>query len=350
MRSLKAFSFFFGFTIVAGCQGPDEFYRLSNDGDKMGTAGSSSPGTAGSSSPGSAGTSATGLGGSSSGRGGTTGAAGSIISGTAGSIAGTAGVTGAGGGGGGGGSTAGTAGTTGAAGTTASRGGTTGSAGSRAGNSGTAGTTGAAGTTSRGGTTGTGGAGGTTSSRGGTTGAAGASAGSGGAGGTTGAAGAGGRGPDRIQVVAQCQASNDAQDTRVTFKILNPESTAKAWSDIKVRYYFTPNTPLSPMVNFDFLQKFTANQLTTTATATYVEIGFTAAAGMLAGFDNSIGSDQIKLRAYNFSTPTWNTTWTDDYSYKSCTGVSNTDAYADRLTMPGYYQGQLAWGSEPDAP
>jgi len=40
-------------------------------------------------------------------------------------------------------------------------------------------------------------------------------------------------------------------------------------------------------------------------------------------------------------------TWTDDYSYKSCTGVTNMDAYADRTTMPGYYQGQLAWGSEP---
>ena len=64
-------------------------------------------------------------------------------------------------------------------------------------------------------------------------------------------------------------------------------------------------------------------------------------------FDNVTGSDQIQLRIYNFTTPTWNTTWTDDYSYKSCAGVRDTDAYADRPTMPGYYQGQLAWGSEP---
>jgi hypothetical protein len=49
MRPLKALSFVFGFAMVVGCQGPDEFYRLSNDGDKTGTAGSSSsPGTAGS--------------------------------------------------------------------------------------------------------------------------------------------------------------------------------------------------------------------------------------------------------------------------------------------------------------
>jgi hypothetical protein len=104
------------------------------------------------------------------------------------------------------------------------------------------------------------------------------------------------------------------------------------------------------MVTFDFLQKFTAAQLTTTATETYAEIGFTTAAGMIAGYDTVTGSDQIQLRIYNFTTPTWNTTWTDDYSYKSCTGVTNTDAYSDRTTMPGYYQGQLAWGSEPYPP
>jgi hypothetical protein len=117
-----------------------------------------------------------------------------------------------------------------------------------------------------------------------------------------------------------------------------------------VRFYFTANMPLTPMVTFDFLQKFTAAQLTTTATDTYVEIGFTTAAGMIAGYDTVTGSDQIQLRIYNFTSPTWNTTWTDDYSYKSCTGVTNTDAYSDRTTMPGYYQGQLAWGSEPYPP
>ena len=359
MRPLKALSFVFGFVTIVGCQGPDEFYRLSNDGDKTGTAGSSSsPGTAGSTVSGGAGTSATGAAGTTGGRGGaTSGSAGSIISGAGGSVGGTAGTTGAGGGGGSGtaGSTAGTAGSTGTAGSGASRGGTTGSGGAagstgaRGGTTGTAGAVGTAGTTGAGGATATGGAAGSTSARGGTTGAAGAigTAGTTGAGGATGTGGAGGRGPDRIQIVANCQPSNDAQNTRVTFKILNPESAAKSWSDIKVRYYFTPNMPLTPMVTFDFLQKFTASQLTTTATDTYVEIGFTASAGMLMGFDNVTGSDMIKLRLYNFSTPTWNTTWTDDYSYKSCTGVANTDAYADRLTMPGYYQGQLAWGSEP---
>ena len=358
MRALKALSFVFGFVTIVGCQGPDEFYRLSNDGDKTGAAGSSSPGTAGSTTPGTAGTSAAGVAGTTGRGGATTGSAGSILTGTGGSSGGgTAGSTGAGGGGGSGyAGSIGFGGSTGTAGTTASRGGAIGTAGSSAGGNGTAGTAGSTATgnagaggnaSSRGGTTGSGGAAGGTSSSGGT---AGGSAGSGGSGTTTGAGGAGGRGPDRIQVVAKCQGSNDAQNTRVTFKILNPESTAKAWSDIKIRYYFTPNTSLVPMVNFDFLQKFAQNQLTATATASYVEIGFTASAGMVMGFDNVTGSDQIQLRLYNFTTTSWNTTWTDDYSYKGCTGVANTDAYADRLTMPGYYQGQLAWGSEPDAP
>ena len=159
-------------------------------------------------------------------------------------------------------------GTAGAAGTTASA--------ARPAAAGTAGSTGPAAADGRGGTTGarrggsTGGAAarreqpaprhrGTTGS-GGTTGSA--ARRQRGRGGTTGAAGAGGaagrggrrRGhrravgaADRIQVVAQCQAANDAQNIRVTFKILNPESAAKQWSDIKVRYYFTPTMPLTPM-------------------------------------------------------------------------------------------------------
>jgi hypothetical protein len=355
MRPLKALSFVFGFAMVVGCQGPDEFYRLSNDGEKTGTAGSSSPGTAGST----AGTGDMGTAGT-TGRGGTTaGSAGSIISGAGGSIGGTAGTTGAGGGGGSGtaGSTVGTAGSTGTAGSGTGRGGTTGggaagSASARGGTTGTAGASGTAGTTGSGGATPTGGAAGSSSARGGTTGTAGASgsAGTTGSGGATPTGGAAGRGPDRIQVVAKCQDPNGAQDIRVTLKILNPESVAKQWSDIKVRYYYTPTMPLPATARFDFLQKIPAAAVTTTVTNSYVEIGFTASAGMIAGFDNTIGSDEMQLHLSNYTTPTWNTSQADDYSFKACAGGASTTAYTDRLTMPGYYQGQLAWGSEPDAP
>ena len=108
----------------------------------------------------------------------------------------------------------------------------------------------------------------------------------------------------------------------MTFKILNPESVAKQWSDIKVRYYFTPTMPLAPMVTFDFLQKFTASQLTTHRDRLRTSRSASRpSAGMVTGFDNVTGSDEIQLHLYNYTTPTWNTSQTDDYSYKACAGV-----------------------------
>jgi len=329
------------FAIAAGCQGPDEFFRLQSS-DQPGSAGSSSPGTGGTT--GAAG--ATGMGGTGGGPIGTAGKGGaSGTTGTGGSVGGSSGGAGTTGTGGSVGGSSGGAGTTGTGGTTGGRGGAAAGAGGGGGggNGGGAGTTGG-----RGGTTGTGGG---TAGGGGTTGGRGGNGGRGGAGGstagTTGTGGAGGRSPDRIQVVAQCQPTVGQQDIRVTFKILNPESVAKQWSDIKVRYYFTPTAQVAPAVTFDYLQKFSAAMLTTSVTTSYVEIGFTTGAGMVTGFDNVTGSDQIQLHLSNYTTPTWNTSQDDDHSYKSCAGVTNTSAYADRPTMPGYYQGQLAWGTEP---
>ena len=91
------------------------------------------------------------------------------------------------------------------------------------------------------------------------------------------------------------------------FQDRDPESVAKLWSDIKVRYYFTPTMQLAPMVHVSIsCRRGTAGMLTTTATTDYVEVGFMTGTGTLAAFDNITGSDQIQLRIYNFSTPTWN--------------------------------------------
>jgi len=159
--------------------------------------------------------------------------------------------------------------------------------------------------------------------------------------------GGGGGAPERLQVVAVCQATDSAQDIRVAFKILNPESVAKLFSDIKVRYYFTPTMQLAPEVGLDFVQKFPPTMLTTAATTSYVEVGFVADTGTLEAFDNVTGSDQIQVHIYNYTTPTWNASQADDHSYRSCAGVTDTGAYTDRPTMPGYYQGDLAWGRAP---
>ena len=224
------------------------------------------------------------------------------------------------------------------------KGGTGGSSGGAAGGAGASGTGGSVGGSS-GGASGTGGGAGSagTGGRGGTTGGRG-----GGTAGTTGAGGSGGSGPNRIQVVAKCQSSVGMRDIRVTFRILNPESVAKQWSDIKVRYYFTPTAQIAPNAVADFVQtQSLRGMLTFTATTEYAEVGFTTSAGMVMGFDNVVGSDEIQLHLSNYTTPTWNTSQADDVSYKSCAGVTDTNAYTDRPTMPGYYQGQLAWGTEP---
>jgi hypothetical protein len=353
-----------GLAIALGCQGPDQFLRYS---DTPGTAGSSATGTAGTTGSGGTGTGTggtgggpTGLGGSNSGTAGAS--AGSIGTGTGGSATGTGGTVSPAGAGGGAGTSAGRGGSGGSA--TGSGGGAgsvvTGTGGSTgtAGSSGTAGATGvggATGTAGRGGTAGTGGsATGTAGAIGtaGTTGSGGSAAGATGTGGSaagaTGTGGGGGTGTvDRIQVVAKCQSTNGAQDIRVTFKILNPGAVTKQWSDIKVRYYFTAMTSLPAMVKFDFTQTISSSMITSSVTDTYVEIGFMTGTGTVSAFDNVTGSNELQLHLYNYGSPTWNMSQTDDYSYVSCAGVTDTNAYSDRTTMPGYYQGQLAWGAEP---
>ena len=225
-------------------------------------------------------------------------------------------------------------------GTTGGRGGATaGAAGTGGGGGGGAGTTGG-----RGGTTGSGGG---TAGASGTTGGRGGSGGrGGGTAGATGATGAGGSGPNRLQVQARCQDQNDAQNIRVTFRILNPDSVAKLLSDIKVRYYFTPTAQVAPSVTFDYAQRFPTNMLTSTATTEYVEVGFMTGTGTLTGFDTITGSDQIQLRIHNFSTPIWNGDFTDDWSNVACVGGPST-TFVDRPKMPAYYQGDPAWGAEP---
>src|SRR4029079_1092346 len=98
---------------------------------------------------------------------------------------------------------------------------------------------------------------------------------------------------------------------------------------------------------FDYVVPKFQGMMTATATASYVEIGFMPGTGSVTAFDNVTGSDQIQLRVFNYSTTTWNTAQDDDYSYSSCMGVTDTMAYTARMTIPGYYQGDLAWGAEP---
>jgi hypothetical protein len=327
---LSAAAASFGLLAVVGCQGPDEFYRLSSgNGGTTGAAGD----------PSGAGGSPAGVAGAGGGPVGTAGAGGGA--------AGTTGVAGTGAGGrGGAAASSGVAGTTGVAGT---------------GPAGTTGSGGAAG----GGAAGSGAAGAGAGGRGGGAGgAAGAAVGGrgGGAGGAAGAAGAaaGGRGggaggaTGRIQVVAQCQDGASNNQIAIKFKIFQGmnEGTAKQWSDIKVRYHYSVMNNTSPViVEFDHLENATWNaakssampMVTYTTTDNYVEFGFSMGAGTLQPFDNLAGSGEIQARIHPQDYHAGWASQTDDHSFMACTGST----YTPRMTMPGYFMGQLAWGTTP---
>ncbi|MNI95704.1 Xyloglucanase precursor [compost metagenome] len=69
---------------------------------------------------------------------------------------------------------------------------------------------------------------------------------------------------------------------------------------------------------------------------TYLEVGFTSAAGTLVAGQ----SVEIQLRIVKDD---WsNYTQSDDYSF-----LSAATAYTDQTLLPAYLSGSLAWGLEP---
>ena len=294
-----------GFAALA-CQGPEPFYR-END---SGLAGTSPLGTAGGS--------ITGVGGDDSGAAGSTG--------VAGSLSGVAGTNGAAGGSGDAGSS-GVAGSPGVAGTNGG------------GGSGPAGSSGVAGAAAgSGGSTGAAGAG-----KGGSTGAAGAGKGGSAGAGKGGSGGSAPPPPQPIQVVAKCQSASATNVITVHFKIYNLSNQAIPFNTITARYFYTLEDPAMtlPTVEFDYLSSLMKSYITTTATATYVEFGFTAAAGSLQAFDNISGTGEIQARIHppNYSPSAWDTNQVNDPSYKACSGTT----YDKRETFIGYVGGRQSW-------
>ncbi|WP_318152551.1 X2-like carbohydrate binding domain-containing protein [Paenibacillus terricola] len=134
------------------------------------------------------------------------------------------------------------------------------------------------------------------------------------------------------------------QSINPRIRILNTGTTALNLADIKVRYYYTSNGTQSQVYAIDWASISSTNitgSFVTMPTAktnadTYLEIGFTSAAGTLAAGQ----SVDIQIR---FNKSDWsNYTQTDDYSYNS-----TATAYADSTKATGYTSGVLAWGIEP---
>ena len=118
-------------------------------------------------------------------------------------------------------------------------------------------------------------------------------------------------------------------------------------SSLTMRYWFTNETPTDPLVFACDYALVGCNNVTSrfvvlaspvTRANTYLEIGFTAAAGSMAPGQSS-GEIQTRIHHANYS----NFITTDTYSFIS----DPSFVYADTQTVTLYLDGVLVWGVEP---
>ncbi len=150
-------------------------------------------------------------------------------------------------------------------------------------------------------------------------------------------------------VVQDRSHDNDNPDNQfyALFQILNNGTSSVPLSSLTMRFWFTNETPSDPLVfACDWAQVNCSNITTkfvTLATPvakanTYLEIGFTAAAGSIAAGQNS-GEIQTRIHHVNWS----EFITTDSYSFIS----DPSFVYKDAPTVTLYQNGVLVWGVEP---
>lgn len=142
---------------------------------------------------------------------------------------------------------------------------------------------------------------------------------------------------------------NDNPDNTLyaLYQILNSGPDAVPLSSVTMRYWFTNENTADPLVfACDWAQvncanitaKFVALSAPRTEANTYLEIGFTAAAGSVASGQNT---GEIQTRVHHVNWSNFNTTET--YSFIS----DPSFAYKDTQTVTLYVNGTLVWGTEP---
>jgi cellulose 1,4-beta-cellobiosidase len=142
---------------------------------------------------------------------------------------------------------------------------------------------------------------------------------------------------------------NDSPDNTLyaLYQILNTGTASVPLSSVTMRYWFTNETPADPLVfvcNWaqvncsTITSKFVALPAPVTQATTYVEIGFTAAAGSLAPGQDT-GEIQTQVHHANWS----NFISTESYSFIS----DPSFVYKDTQTVTLYVNGVLVWGVEP---
>ena len=142
---------------------------------------------------------------------------------------------------------------------------------------------------------------------------------------------------------------NDNPDNQLYahFQIFNNGTTSVPLSSLTMRYWFTNEAPSDPLVFAcdyalvdcgSITAKFVALSTPLTMADTYLEIGFTAAAGSIAPGQSS-GEIQTRIHHVNWS----NFITTDSYSFIS----DPSFVYKDTQTVTLYLNGVLVWGTEP---
>jgi hypothetical protein len=150
-------------------------------------------------------------------------------------------------------------------------------------------------------------------------------------------------------VVQDRSHDNDNPDNTLyaLFQILNNGTSAVPMSSLTMRYWFTNETPSDPLVfNCDWAQvscsnttwQFVVMPKAAAKANTYVQIGFTAAAGSIAAGQNS-GEIQTRIHHANWSM----FTTTDSYSFIS----DPSFVYKNASNVTLYLNGVLVWGVEP---
>jgi hypothetical protein len=131
------------------------------------------------------------------------------------------------------------------------------------------------------------------------------------------------------------------------YQILNTGATAIPLSSLTMRYWFTNQAPTDPLVfACDWAQvncsnitsKFVVLSTPVANANTYLQIGFTAAAGSIAPGQNS-GEVQTRIHHANYS----NFDTSLIYSFIS----DPSFVYKNTQTVTLYLNGVLVWGTEP---
>jgi Cellulose binding domain len=142
---------------------------------------------------------------------------------------------------------------------------------------------------------------------------------------------------------------NDNPDNQLYahFQIINTGAVSVPLSSLTMRYWFTDEAPADPLVFAcdyalvdcsNITTKFVVLPSPMTKANTYLEIGFTAAAGSISPGQSS-GEIQTRIHHVNWS----NFITTDSYSFIS----DPSFVYKDSQTVTLYLNGVLVWGVEP---